>query len=144
MKVLTEDKIMHSKAVAEYMFDHAEMYGQNPAEMYILGLLHDIGYLYGDDDPAESGAEILHQRGYKDAFFIKYQNTVPESSCMNQPLALILLRAADLSIDRKGNNVGFDKRLEEIAEHYGEDSHEYAVAKKQVDWIVKHYSKYLP
>lgn len=51
---------MHS--VAEYMYRNAKKYDLNPEEMYILGLIHDIGYLKDRLDHEVHGARLLEKR----------------------------------------------------------------------------------
>ena len=54
---------------------------------------------------------------------------------------------ADMQIDRYGNDVGYEKRLEDIKNRYGEDSKPYLYSKQIVEdimnlesgnlWIIK-------
>lgn len=43
---------------------------------------------------------------------------------------------ADMQIDKYGNDVGFDKRLKDIKNRYGEDSIQYINAKSVIDSLM--------
>ena len=45
-----------------------------------------------------------------------------EIDCPYESLFLKILNKADMQIDKYGNDVGYNKRLEDIKERYGEDS----------------------
>ena len=44
---ISENRMAHMHGVAEFMYEHAPLFRLNPDVMYILGLLHDIGYVHG-------------------------------------------------------------------------------------------------
>lgn len=104
--------------VAEYMYKHAEDYGLDPEEMYLLGLLHDIGYLEGKIKHAQHGADILQ----KIKFPHKYQIAVERHGDIlkekdHPSLELMLLIEADMHvIPGSSKEVTYRDRLEEIAE----------------------------
>ena len=114
----------HSVGVAEYMYHNAHKYGLDKNEMYVLGLLHDIRYIYGiKENHEEKGANLLQNCGMSNRFtqVIKFYGSIPkkvmkELGCSETdiPKELLLLWEGDMSVDLKGNNVGFDKRLEDI------------------------------
>lgn len=58
---ISNERIAHMHGVAEWMYEHAVEYGcENKDEMYFLGLIHDIGYLYGSKEEHEQkSAELL-------------------------------------------------------------------------------------
>lgn len=140
---LTHNKIMHSASVAQYMSENATKYGLDREKMYVLGLLHDIGYLFGQRDHAEDGGELMGSLKVSDSFrdFIALHDTNPyELQCdfshnfTDVPPELFLLQQADMTVDALGNFVGFDKRLKEIEKRYGEDSKAYETAKAIVKY----------
>ena len=45
-KKINENKKKHMFGVAQFMYEQVPKYNLNPEEMYILGLFHDIGYIY--------------------------------------------------------------------------------------------------
>lgn len=147
---LTHNKIMHSASVAQYMSENATKYGLDREKMYVLGLLHDIGYLFGQRDHAEDGANLLNQFGLtetKYANFIALHDTNPFELRMQydgdhiSPV-LFLLQQADMTVDALGNFVGFDKRLKEIGRRYGENSKAYETAKAIVEYQKGYESHY--
>lgn len=46
---------------------------------------------------------------------------------------LDILNQADMQIDKYGNDVGYEKRLEDIKTRYGEDSNIYKKAETLID-----------
>lgn len=126
------NKQKHVFSVAEYMYRHAGEYGQNPEDMYLLGLLHDIGYLRGSYGHGENGGEICRRNMYRYAEEIKYHGKHQDE--YSSP-ALDLLNEADLMIDSQGNEVGFKQRLNDIKKRYGKDSNNYIFSKKLVERI---------
>ena len=63
MDKINNNKKMHMFGVAEFMYTEAPKYGLNPEEMYVLGLLHDVGYIFDDWHNHEENGEItfLHK-----------------------------------------------------------------------------------
>lgn len=131
---ILRNKQAHMSAVAEYMFRNAERFGLDPYEMYTLGLLHDIGYLYGSFGHAKAGGTLLINQGYKYAMEIAYHGKFQDE--YDSP-ALRLLNEADLMIDSNGNNVGFDGRLKDIGNRYGFQSENYIWSSRLVEKIRK-------
>ena len=144
---ISKDKIAHMHGVAEFMFAHAEEYGlkHHEDEMYVLGLLHDIGCVKGDHEGhAEYGKRLISDI-FKDKYFAEYiedhELTPAEYKeryhCNDKgiPYVLILLWAADLSVDSKGNIVGFEQRLVDISDRYGADSETFIKCFETVEWL---------
>ena len=146
---LTHNKIKHSVSVAEYMSENATKYGLDREKMYVLGLLHDIGYLFGQRDHAEDGDRLLCEFGFakaKYAGFIALHGTNPfelkkQYGDHISPV-LFLLQQADMTVDALGNFVGFDIRLKDIGKRYGEDSKAYETAKAIVEYQKGYESHY--
>ncbi len=140
--LIPDERIAHMHGVAEWMYEHAEEYGlQNKDEMYILGLLHDIGYIYGKADHEQKGAELLGLDTYYGRF-INYHGLTPQEymachGCLDSeiPNEMILLWTADMMVDMSGKAVGFKTRLEGIREKYGVDSHPYYVCRETMIWL---------
>lgn len=111
-------KMAHMIGVAEHMRERAEDYGVDPDVAYMVGLMHDIGYLEGRAQHEQKGAEMLKKIGVSEevAQAISLHGTSPytlESEQVDSPL-LVLLYEADMSVDARGYRVGFDKRLKDI------------------------------
>ncbi len=61
-----ENLIKHALAVEAAMRKYAEIFGENPDEWGIVGLLHDFDYEMFPDQHPYRGAEILKERGVSD------------------------------------------------------------------------------
>lgn len=141
--VISKDRIAHMHGVAEYMYAHAADYKLDPEEMYILGLLHDIGYIQGFKEGHEQyGAEMLFQklplRGLSMKCCIERHSQIPQSFSWNSELCRkqYLLLEADMKIDGKGRYAGYNGRLKDIAERYGSESEVYKKCAKLIDWLI--------
>ena len=140
---ISDERIAHMHGVAEWMYEHAEEYNcENKDEMYLLGLIHDIGYLYGSkEDHEQSGAELLGLDTYYGKLVQAHGLTPQEYmdchggtySCI--PEELILLWTADMIVDLSGNAVGFKARLEDIENRHGIDSEPYRKCKETMLWL---------
>lgn len=115
-------KMAHCIGVAEYMRERADDFGIDGNVAYTAGLLHDIGYLEGRIGHEEAGAEILEACGmsgdivFAVAYHAESLKKIPEDQV--SPM-LVLMVEADLSVEKNGFRVGFEKRLKDIAERYG-------------------------
>lgn len=137
---LSQDKIMHSYAVAEYMYDNAPRYNLDPEDMYLLGLVHDIGYLNDSRNHGKYGEGILYRNRFPFASTVAWHGASPSQYLEftrreSVPAPLILLWEADLTINHKGENVGFDERLKDIANRYGVETEQYTIANETVAWL---------
>lgn len=136
----TENKMKHSYGVACYMHEHARDYGLASNEMFVLGLLHDIGYLYGTQDHPVTGARLLSSMGFDHCESISWHGTTPNVykglTTLEPPKELQLLWEADLSVDHEGNIVGFEKRLKDIEIRYGLRSMQYSDARETIEWLL--------
>ena len=60
------NRLLHILGVAEYMYTKATDYNLDPDEMYLIGILHDIGFIndYSTDaNYQDYGDEILKKIG---------------------------------------------------------------------------------
>ena len=64
----------------------------------------------------------LKQNNYKYWQEVYYHGQI---ECEYKSLYLDILNKADMQIDKYGNDVGYDKRLEDIKMRYGENSQVY-------------------
>lgn len=120
--MISEDRKKHIFAVAEFLKEYATNENMETFEieaLYILGILHDIGYEFAEEKDYKQhnfiGGEILKNQGYK------YWKEVYYHGVINSPYKskfLDLLNWADMHIDSSGNYVSFDERLKEISERY--------------------------
>ena len=127
--MIDEDRLKHSIAVARKMVEIGQNYNLNNQqlqELFVLGYNHDIGYEYGNNENHRViGGNILKHNNYKYWKEIYYHG---EIDCEYYSLYLDILNKADMQIDKYGNDVGYDKRLEDIKIRYGEDSDIYKKA----------------
>lgn len=142
MEFIRKDKQKHMFGVAEFMAKHAAEFDCKEDEMYVLGLLHDIGYIYGKPDHEKNGSKLMFELGYRDCNFIEWHEMSPEEYkkallVEDLPKKLLLLLTADLSVNTVGEDVGFDARLEEIKRNYGEDSASYKTSVDIVSYLIK-------
>ncbi len=145
MDILTRidiDRIKHMHGVAEYMSRHAQEYGLEPDKMYLLGWLHDIGYMQGKEDHEIFGGNLVGlDNDYGRCILVHGMSPVEYmSSCHISkeeiPTALILLWKADMMINDKGRTVGYKQRLEDIAFEYGKDSKPYRICNETIQWLI--------
>ena len=123
---MDEDRVRHSYKVAIKMVEigkNKNLSDSELNELFLLGYLHDIGYQFGSSkDHAKVGGEILKNNNYpywKEVYYHGIPTTEYES------LYLDILNEADMKVDKYGNDVGFEKRLEDIESRYGIDSNVY-------------------
>ena len=123
---MNNDRLNHSLAVANKMVEIGKSMGLSEVqlkELFILGYNHDIGYQFGNNENHNIiGGEILKQSNYKywrEVYYHGMSNAKYKSNYLD------ILNYADMSIDKSGHDVGFDKRLSDIKNRYGEDSVQY-------------------
>ena len=129
--MIDNDRLKHIFEVAKLMKEKAELVGLDKEEMFTLGMLHDIGYEFGENNEHNFvGFQILDKQNYKYAKEVLYHGK-PNSKY--QSLALDLLNFADMHIDKSGEYVSYEQRLEDIKTRRGESSLAYINSKKVID-----------
>lgn len=93
-------------------------------EMFVAGLLHDVGYAFaGADRHGVAGGKVLTRCGFKYAPAIaRHGNGVSLS------LAEAIINLADMTTSRGGEQVSMDDRLAEIEKRFGAESRQYRLA----------------
>ena len=138
--MLDEDRLKHSLAVARKMVEIGKLYNMDEKqlkELFILGVNHDIGYEFGDNsNHNEIGGNILKENGYKYWKEVYYHGKINTSFSSQY---LDILNMADMQINKYGEDVGFEERLKDIKNRYGEDSLTYKNAEILVKNIIKKY-----
>ena len=124
---MNDDRLKHSVSVARKMKEIGKEYGlseEEIKELFVLGYNHDIGYEFCNDNTKHNiiGGEILKNNGYKYWKEVYYHGN-PDTDYSS--LFLKILNMADMQIDKYGNDVGYEKRLEDIKARYGENSKPY-------------------
>jgi hypothetical protein len=126
--MIDDNRYKHIRGVAELMAEIAP--AGKEKEMFLLGFLHDIGYLYQPKDHNFFGGNLLKEQGYE-YWQEVYWHGVPEAEYSSA--ALDLLNAADMQVNGKGERVSYSERLEDIASRYGDGSAQYVLAQKMVE-----------
>ncbi len=133
---ITTNRLRHSLEVARLMRELAlqKNWGEERSqEMFVLGYLHDIGYEFCETqiEHPTIGGKILKDQGYKYWREVSFHGLLTDNFSSDE---LDLLNTADMMIDSHGDNVGVQRRLEDIGERYGRLSTQYqdacALAKK--------------
>ena len=150
MQKYGDNKNKHMKAVAEVMYENAKALNLNPEIAYVIGLLHDVGYIAIDKDTpkeekishAQEGARILEEIGITgdnlDA--VRYHGVngykmIEDGKTSRISPMLMLLQYGDMSVDKYGEKVGFAKRIMDIGKRYGMDSIAYKNAIETVNFL---------
>ena len=128
--MIDDNRYKHIRGVAELMMRLAPK-GKEKG-MFLLGLLHDIGYIYQPQEHNFFGGNLLKEQGYK-YWQEVYWHGVP--GCEYSSYELDLLNSADMQINAKGEQVSYAERLEDIGSRYGCDSPQYRLAKKMAEYL---------
>ena len=121
---MDNDRLKHSYAVAKKMMDIATEYNLSEEDIkncFLIGLNHDIGYEFTTNgiNHNKIGGQLLRDNGFKYWQEVYYHGDI---DCIYNSIFLDILNKADMQIDKYGNDVGYDRRLEDIKGRYGEDS----------------------
>ena len=135
------DRLKHSYSVAIKMQEigrKLKLSDNQINELFILGLNHDIGYHFTKEHQIHNkvGGKILEKSNYKYWKEVYYHG---EIDIEYNSLFLDILNLSDMQIDKYGNDVGFNKRLIDIKNRYGENSNVY---KKCLNLIENLKNKY--
>ena len=130
------DRMKHSLAVARKMVEignKLELNKEQLHELFILGFNHDIGYEFGTNESHNIiGGNMLKNSRYKYWQEVYYHGN-PEAGYNS--LYLDILNEADMKINKYGEDVGYEKRLEDIRNRYGSDAVQYNDALKIIDYL---------
>jgi hypothetical protein len=132
---LTSDRLAHMNATADRAYKIAKtIFGksENKArQLYVLGLLHDVGYAFDPDDHAHAGGSVLISLGVEiDAV---YDHGDPTVGFMDDEL--LIVNAADMTTSPTGAPMRMEDRLRDIGDRYGADSPQLACARAVADRI---------
>lgn len=136
---MDENRLKHSIAVARKMAEIAKSRKLSEEEIkncFIIGYNHDVGYEFTMDgiNHNKIGGKILKNSDFKYWKEIYYHG---EINIEYKSVYLDILNQADMQIDRYGNDVGYDKRLEDIKNRYGENSTIYLKCFELINEIKK-------
>lgn len=133
------NRLMHSIAVARKMVEIARdknMKKDEIATCFAIGYNHDIGYEFTDNgiNHNKIGGELLKNNGFKYWKEVYYHG---ELCSEYSSVFLDILNQADMQIDKYGNDVGYEKRLEDIKGRYGIESDVYKKCCKLISSLDK-------
>lgn len=119
---MDDKRLKHSLAVARKMVEIAKNKGMNEEEInncFLIGFNHDIGHEYTNNgfNHNKVGGELLKNSGFKFWKEVYYHGIVTDEY---ESVYLDILNQADMQIDSFGNDVGYDSRLKDIKNRYGE------------------------
>ena len=129
--MLSNEKIKHCVEVARLCYELAknkyELSERACRVMWFMGYNHDIGYEFMDEDSSSSEHPRIAHDILVDAFGADVQGTIllHGKVASQDNIALRILNEADLQVDRFGNRISVEKRLEDIELRYGVDSRQY-------------------
>lgn len=128
------DRLKHSISVARKMVEIGKAYNLTDnelQELFVLGYNHDIGYEFSNNGINHNiiGGTILKNSGYKHWKEIYYHGNINDEY---KSLYLTILNQADMQVDKYGNDVGYEERLEDIKNRYGEKSIVYINAEELI------------
>lgn len=133
------DRLKHCISVGRKMIEigkEKDLTDLELKELFLLGYNHDIGYEFSNKGINHNviGGEILKENGFKYWKEVYYHG---EINLDYKSMYLDILNQADMQIDKYGNDVGYEKRLEDIKQRYGEESIVYQKAYKLVERLNK-------
>ena len=132
---LTPSRLAHMNATANRAYEIAKtIFGKTEDQaraLYILGLLHDVGYAFDPTDHAHAGGRVLIGLGV--AADAVYDHGDPNVGFMDDEL--LIVNAADMTTSPTGAPMRMEDRLLDIGERYGVDSPHLACARAVADRI---------
>lgn len=138
---MDENRSLHSLGVAKKMVAIGKSKGLKASalnDLFTLGIVHDIGYEFGlGNEHQKLGGLVLKENGYRYWQEVYYHGLIQNEY---SSLFLDILNQADMQIDKKGKDVGYSGRLEDIKSRYKEDSKVYASCVELVNFIMANNS----
>ena len=124
---LEKDRLLHMGKAGERAAEIAlSLTGDESfaEEMFIAGLLHDVGYAFADAKThGAAGGKVLERCGFKYAGAVSRHGSGASSS-----LAEAIINLADMTTSKTGEQVSVEKRLSEIENRFGAESTQYRLA----------------
>ena len=113
--MFTANKALHCLSVANFMRTWAPAVGVDSDFAWLVGYLHDIGYIKQAVDHSGIGHVMLSKYSLDLARYV----LVHDRADPIQDSIEFLLKLGDLSIDEKGNFVGMTARFKSLNMRYG-------------------------
>lgn len=141
MLLFTKERTNHIMGLARLMYDIAlEKRGHEYAhDMYLLGLVHDMGYVHTDSmlEHPVVGGNILKEKGYR--YWEEVYNH-GRADVDYESEELDLLNFADLRVGKSGDIISFEERLRDIGVRYGIYSPQYIEAGMLIEKVKDKFS----
>lgn len=132
---LTPSRLAHMNATANRAYEIATtIFGKTEDEarqLYVWGLLHDVGYAFNPDNHAHAGGKVLVDMGL--TAYVVYNHGDPTVGIMNDDL--LIVNAADMTTSPTGAPMRMKDRLEDISKRYGADSKQFVWARAVAERI---------
>lgn len=124
---LEDNRLSHMGGVAQRAADIALGLTRDQdfaEEMFVAGLLHDVGYAFsGADRHGAAGGEVLTRCDFK------YSTAIARhGSGVSLSLAEAIINLADMTTSKTGEQVSMESRLAEIEKRFGAASPQYRLA----------------
>ena len=124
---LEENRLSHMGGVAQRAADIAlgvTGSADFAEEMFVAGLLHNVGYAFADAKThGVAGGKVLERCGFK------YSTAIARhGSGVSLSLAEAIINLADMTTSKTGVQVSMEDRLAEIENRFGAASREYRLA----------------
>lgn len=166
---MTKERVLHMYGVAEFMRDKYDLFDcqyLSKDRCYVLGFMHDVGYIQDKIPHEEYGAEMLNfDASYLLELYTKWHTYSPQQLVTEDeefieetyshegedPYTLIhpelvLLWCADMMVESTGEHagevVGFTARLEGIKSRFGADSDVYHSSLDKVNWLLDYLTEH--
>lgn len=143
--VLTKERILHCKGVADFMYCYAKIHKWEKftwKRLYVLGILHDMGYLENHIgiNHSDKGVEILKEMSINEHWLYLIKNHGKYIEVPTKELELLWL--ADMCIDRNGRFEGYEHRYASILSRYDENDPRLDDVHKIIQYLRKHFPEY--
>ena len=136
-KIEVQESLMkHSFGVASKCYEEALKETENEEfarKMYLLGLIHDIGRAFDNNNHEKAGAEVIRSISFNELQFLADAIAAHGTPRKDMTKWERLLKLGDIQVNAQGEEVSFKERLEDIKERYGGASGNYERAKRQVE-----------
>lgn len=116
--------------VAQFLYKHSPE--DLKERMYVIGLLHNIGYLRGKTEEVYGLSSLMLDDLKMSSREIIYTLGKPKEITTEEE---VLLNWAVIHFDDDGNYIGFDEYLRNVELKYGKDSEEYKNSTEMIELL---------
>ena len=126
--MITQNRWQHILGVARKCREYAAKFRHDDSkfteDMFLLGMLHDMGYEFNQSNAshATAGGEILKRNDYR---YWQEVSLHGDETVENMSDELFILNCADMSTGPNEEEFTFNERLSEIASRFGKEADAY-------------------